>query len=192
MELLKTDRKMIFEITGKDLKNLKEFQIKHEQCIYKHPNISCAQYEYSFIPDGFGVFKIVKCICGESISLTSDYDLGNDMPFHGIKKEPKDYNKDLLARLLDIEKRPGMFFGKTPDWCEFSCFLKGILSSNIIQAKYFDSIDLDLTNEIAEMLFEVRDEIENGSIAETDAIRSFYELLHSIYDINEVNHNENR
>ena len=45
---------MYFEIIGNDLKKLEEFQKKHEQCIFGNPNISCAQYEYSFIPDGSG------------------------------------------------------------------------------------------------------------------------------------------
>ncbi len=172
---------MYFEIIGNDLKKLEDFQKKHEQCIYDNPNISCAQYEYSFIPDGFGVFKVVKCICGESIALTSDYDLGNDIPFHEIKKEPKDYNKDFLKKIIDIEKRPGMFFGRVPDWKEFSCFLKGLIDSNIMQAQYFDSIDLDLTSEITELLFEVEKEIKKGSIIEVDAIKSFYEKLHVAY-----------
>lgn len=86
---------MIFEISGNDLIKLQNFQLKHEDCLYKHPNISCAQYEYTFVPDGFGVFKVVKCICGESIILTDDYDLGCDTPFQEIKKEPKDITRIL-------------------------------------------------------------------------------------------------
>jgi len=172
---------MIFEISGNDLIKLQNFQLKHEDCLYKHPNISCAQYEYTFVPDGFGVFKVVKCICGESIILTDDYDLGCDTPFQEIKKEPKDYNKDLIARLFDIEKRPGMFFGKNPSWYIFSWFVKGMMDSSRMQAKYYDSVDLSLTNDITDILLGVNNEIENGNITEDNAVITFYKKLHVSY-----------
>lgn len=39
------------------------------------PNITGAQYKYTFIEDGLGVFKQVQYCCGAHIDLVGDYDL---------------------------------------------------------------------------------------------------------------------
>lgn len=65
-----------FMICGADFDKPKDFQNEHERCLMDHyPNITGAQYKYTFIEDGLGVFKQVQCCCGAHIDLVGDYDL---------------------------------------------------------------------------------------------------------------------
>ena len=50
-----------------------------------------------------------------------------------------------------------------------------------MQAKYYDSVDISLTNDITDILFGVNNEIENGSITEDNAVRTFYKKQHVAY-----------
>lgn len=169
---------MQFEITGSDLEKFEEFKVRHEKCLEEYPNISCAQFEYSFAPDGFGVFKSVTCVCGESISLTGDYDLCDEMPFRGEKKEPENYDKALIDMLLEIEKRPAMFFLKNPSWMEFKFFIAGLTKANRLRAQYDKAIDLKNTDNLTYIVYDVTKDIEKGRLAEKDAISGFFMKLH--------------
>lgn len=74
-----------------------------------------------------------------------------------------------------------MFFGKSPSWYIFSWFVKGMMDSSRMQAKYYDSVDLSLTNDITDILLGVNNEIENGNITEDNAVITFYKKLHVAY-----------
>ena len=58
-------QKIIFEISGKDLEKLKIFKKEHEPCFEKFHDLIGAQFVYTFIPTGLGMYITVKCSCGE-------------------------------------------------------------------------------------------------------------------------------
>jgi len=68
----KNKQKISFEISGDDYIKFKVFERTHKRCIDNYPDVSGAQYEFSFIPSGLGVFKTVTCSCGETLLLHSD------------------------------------------------------------------------------------------------------------------------
>ena len=49
-------RKISFTIENGDYDKLKKFQMDHANCLEKYPNMTGAQFKYSFVPDGLGVF----------------------------------------------------------------------------------------------------------------------------------------
>lgn len=57
---------IIFEITGKDLKNVKRFQKQHDDC---PAGTAGDQFTYSFLPTGLGLFAYVKCSCGQTLTI---------------------------------------------------------------------------------------------------------------------------
>lgn len=63
-----------FSITdSEDLKKLKSFKEVHmSTCRDKYPDVLGALLKYTFIPTGLGNYCIVKCSCGEQISLDKD------------------------------------------------------------------------------------------------------------------------
>lgn len=73
------DKGLVFTIEGEDYKKLSRFKRQHRKCLEKHPNLTAAQYEYSFIADSPGILSTVTCCCGKHISLSSDYDLAYEI-----------------------------------------------------------------------------------------------------------------
>ncbi len=100
-----------FSITGEEFSRVQRFREDHKGCIEKHPNMTGAQFEYCFSEDGLGLFKTVTCVCGESISLTADYDgTVANKPFQVVPANKE--TVDLVKLTLSLQKRPGMLTGK--------------------------------------------------------------------------------
>lgn len=149
------NRKITITIEGKDYDRLEAFEEEHEACLEKHPNMTGVQFELTVIPDGFGLFKTVTCVCGKSISLTDDYE-----SFDEIKEDssmvpkfqivPDDPETDhIVTTLLNIKKRPGMYFGKDQTITALDSFLGGyrnLLMVSKPDAAWFE-IDKKVFNE---------------------------------------------
>lgn len=125
MEQIMKERKH-FEIWGKDFEKLAYFQKEHEVCKIKFPNVTGAQYQYTFIEDGLGVFAQVKCCCGKHIDLDGNYDLQNssDKPSFQIYADDKKTGR-IIKQLFLIKKRPKMFMLE-PSYAVLNTFLYGI------------------------------------------------------------------
>ncbi len=111
-----------FIIEGSDLEKLKKFQKEHKNCITKFPNMTGANFEYTFIPDGLGLFKTVECVCGKRLNLASEYELSFDDENKEIIPKieniaPDDTCRNYLKWLFNIYVRPGLFFGSTKNIC---------------------------------------------------------------------------
>jgi len=125
MEQIMKERKH-FEICGKNFEKLAHFQKEHEVCKNKFPNVTGAQYQYTFIEDGLGVFAQVKCCCGKHIDLDGDYDLQNslDKPSFQIYADDQKTRR-IIKQLFQIKKRPRMFMLE-PSYAVLNAFLYGI------------------------------------------------------------------
>lgn len=66
--------KIIFSISNsEDLTKLESFKKAHiKSCKDKYPDAMGALFKYTFIPTGLGDLCIVKCSCGEQITLSKD------------------------------------------------------------------------------------------------------------------------
>ncbi|MDY5775765.1 MAG: hypothetical protein SPK14_08045 [Lachnospiraceae bacterium] len=107
------EKEIIFVIKGTDVEKVAAFKEKHENCLEKHPNMTCAQYEYSFVLDGFGVLASVTCVCGESIVLDNDYSFSLKTGERNFEVIPEDKETlQIVKYLLNMKRRPGMYFGK--------------------------------------------------------------------------------
>lgn len=129
---LMKDKKIEFTIEGNDYEKLNAFKKKHKSCLDKHPNMTCGHYSYSFSVDGLGVLKTVTCVCGKSVYLDGDYNLGVDdefkLPKNRFQVIPEDRKtKEVIRTLLAMQKRPGMYFGSTErrSYSALSMFLAG-------------------------------------------------------------------
>jgi hypothetical protein len=106
---------LVFTISGNEYDRVKRFKEEHLGCLEKHPNMTCAQFEYSFIADGLGLFKTVTCICGDYITLTDEYDtpLEDHKPFQIVPTDKE--TVELVDLTLHFRNRPGMLTGKADD-----------------------------------------------------------------------------
>lgn len=130
MERNQIEETIEFRISGKDYERLCKFKEEHDSCIEKLPNFSYARYEYTFVPDGFGVFKTVKCVCGEELVLTGDYDLGfadePESPYKPTKTEDRGCVKKVMDHLKLIQDHPRLCFGKYYSWDALRFYVQGI------------------------------------------------------------------
>ncbi len=78
---------IVFEIDGKDFKNVKKFWRQHKKCI---KGTACDQFEYSFVPTSLGLAGSVKCSCGQTLSV-GDF----------LDSEPEEYDEDKFRVLTD-------------------------------------------------------------------------------------------
>lgn len=185
----RNDEKLVFTIKGDDYKKLLEFQKKHEQCLDIMPNMTGAQYEYTFIPDGLGLYKTVTCVCGETLSLDSDYDLPHidesdvdksKSPFQ-LHRELKHKNTLKLLHLLKgIEMRPGMYFGKEPSWDELWLFICGMSLGSYNKPE--DAADTIVNiSEFSDIVDDVKGsvftDIEFKRIKKSERFKTFFERL---------------
>ena len=122
-----TDKKIEFIIAGKEYEKLKKFHRKHKKCLEKHPNMTGAQYSYSFIEDGLGTLKSCKCVCGKAITMSADYNLTfNEDEECKLAVVPEDYKTEEVVRILQsMCVRPVMYFGKTRSYVALRAFLFG-------------------------------------------------------------------
>lgn len=108
---METKDKIIFEIEGNDLKNVKKFRKQHKNCFQ---GVTGEQFEYSFIPTGMGLAASVKCSCGQTLTIGSfmDYDSGEyDEYENRVLTEEDHKNKrfeDAVLRILQM-KSPRLF-----------------------------------------------------------------------------------
>lgn len=98
-----------------------------------------SQYEYCFSEDGFGLYKSVTCICGESIALTDEYNLTDDIhkPF---QIAPTDQDTiDLVKMTLRLRNRPGMLIGSASDrsYRVLHAYLAGRSCNNRVYSEMF-------------------------------------------------------
>ena len=121
------NRKIIITIEGEDYDKLEAFEKEHENCIYKYPNMSGGNFMIEAVADGFGMFKSVTCVCGESVHLTGEYDLRVDLDkkpvFQVVPEDPE--TEELLKMLLWMKRRPGLFYGKKRDLALLTNFISG-------------------------------------------------------------------
>ena len=82
--------KIVFEISGKDYKNLKKFRNQHKKCVM---GSFCDQFTYSFVPTGLGLAASVTCSCGQTLSLGNFLD-----------KEPEEYDEDKCRVLTEADR----------------------------------------------------------------------------------------
>lgn len=105
--------KLTFTIEGNDVEKVNAFKRKHEKCLQEHPNMTGAHYEYSFTPDGLGILASIKCVCGDYIILDDDYNLTTETGEKNFEVVPKDDETLFIVKsLLNMKRRPGMYFGK--------------------------------------------------------------------------------
>lgn len=140
------NRNLVFAIEGRDFQTLEGFKKEHGDCLEKHPNMTAAQYEYSFIPDGVGVITKVTCCCGKSVLLSAGYDetlWGPDREpgFHVYPEEDK--TAKILKILKEIQKRPGLFFGNKGSYRDLRIFLGGLSQGLYMDADESFWIDLE-------------------------------------------------
>ena len=125
----KKDNRIVFTIEGEDYKKLSNFMSQHSKCLEKHPNMTIAQYEYSFIADSLGTLSTVTCCCGKHISFSSDFDLALET----VKLKPEfqvypeeNTTAEILKRLKLIQGRPGLFFDNNGSYRDLRLYLGGI------------------------------------------------------------------
>lgn len=181
--------RIVFSIEGTDFEKVKEFKSKHDNCIYEHPNISCAQFEYSFVPDGFGVLGSVTCVCGDSIILDSGYDSFCETGKKNFEVVPKDDGTLLVVKtLLGMKHRPGMYFGKDKNITCLRSWISGYLMAMFKQGEkmYWCEMQLDV-----ELEYERRTKDKDYSNEELFDIylESLEDILRNRYPIfSEENH----
>ena len=82
--------KIVFEIAGKDYKNLKKFWKQHNKCMR---GTACDQFEYSFVPTSLGIAASVTCSCGQTLRV-GDF----------LDKEPEEYDEDKYRVLTEADR----------------------------------------------------------------------------------------
>ena len=132
---MENEDRIVFEISGKDYKNLKKFRNQHKKCVM---GSFCDQFTYSFVPTGLGLAASVTCSCGQTLSLGNFLD-----------KEPEEYNEDKYPVLTEADrinekfekaalvilqlKKPRIFricFLKDQDFETIYAFSSGVASSS--------------------------------------------------------------
>lgn len=63
---METKDRIVFEIEGNEFTNVKKFRKQHKKCPH---GMAGEQFEYSFFPSGLGLCAIVKCSCGQTLSI---------------------------------------------------------------------------------------------------------------------------
>lgn len=112
------NRTITIIIEGKDYDKYESFEEAHEDCILKYPNMTGGHFKIEAVADGFGLFKTVTCVCGESIVLDGEYEKGFDSGDSSAAKPvfqtvPEDREtEELLKMLLRMKRSPELFFGK--------------------------------------------------------------------------------
>ena len=81
---------IVFEIDGKDFKNVKKFWKQHKKCT---SGTAGDQFEYSFVPTSLGLAGSVKCSCGQTLSV-GDF----------LDSEPEEYDEDKFRVLTDEDR----------------------------------------------------------------------------------------
>ena len=171
-----TDKKIEFSIEGKDFEKLKKFHRKHENCLEKHPNMTGAQYSYSFISDGLGTLKSCKCVCGKAITMSSDYNLTfNEDEECKLKVVPEDAKtKEVVHILQSMHIRPGMYFGKTRSYIALRAFLFGYGAGVRAQGEEECYWSHDLGYEVDE---ELRKMTEGKEFSDEELFNKFFEAF---------------
>lgn len=170
---------MEFIINGEDEEKLEEFKARHKGCLNKNSNVSLAQYRYTFIPDGFGMFKKCTCCCGESIILDSDYDLVScdkrsiSSYFKIVPKDKATY--EIVNRLLSIEKRPGLFLRGQKTISRINDFLMGVHLAAPEKCFWKSEMDGAVWDEFQLMT-------SDREYSEEEEYEKFFEALHLVLD----------
>lgn len=143
-----------FFINGNDLKKLNAFKRRHKECFDKYPNMTGAQFEYRFIPDGMGIFKTVTCSCGKSISLTNDYNMfleSNEDESFDIEKPVHICPEDerifiILEWLMQARKHPELFNFNKGSYKDLSFFVRGLsMGANLLSdesSEWYSILDI--------------------------------------------------
>ena len=87
---MEKEDKIVFEISGKDYKNLKIFWKQHKNCMR---GTAFDQYEYRFVPTGLGLAASVKCSCGQILNV-GDF----------LDSEPEEYDDDKYRVLTEADR----------------------------------------------------------------------------------------
>ena len=108
---METKGKILFEITGDDLRNVKKFRKQHKNCFQ---GVTGERFEYSFMPTGMGLAASVKCSCGQQLIIGNfmDHDSGEyDEYKNRVLTESDHKNKsfeEAALRILQM-KNPHLF-----------------------------------------------------------------------------------
>lgn len=173
------ERKKEFIIDGKDYEKLEKFHKEHKHCLEKHPNMTGAQYKYSFINDGLGTLKSCKCVCGKSITMSSDYNLSFDEDEEcKLKVVPEDAKTREVVRILQsMHVRPGMYFGKTRSYIALRSFLFGYGAGVRAQGEEECYWSTDLGYEVDEMFFS---EVKDKDYSDEELFNKFFEVFDNV------------
>ena len=173
-----------FTIKGDDYQKLIIFQNEHRGCIEKLPNISCAQFEYSFTPDGFGLFKSVRCVCGDILTLTDDYsfvDEASESTFKIVRNRNLDEVEKLLLHFETIQNHPGLYFGKQLTWDTLTTYIAGMRALLWVEGRGIFSEQTDtiavVTGIISDTAFEIVTDLKFNRFSEEDACEEFFRRL---------------
>lgn len=176
----KNMKRISFSIEGKDYDKLKQFEHEHQGCLEKHPNMTAAQFEYSFVPDGLGVCATVTCTCGKSIVLDDGYNLfidkkqKNDAPrFQVVPEDSKIL--EIVKFLLCARKRPNLYFGTQPTYSSLSVFLSGygLGTRTINEEGYWSKMKWDVDAEFQRT-------IENKGYSDEEQFNIYLEVFETV------------
>lgn len=167
-----------FSIEGKDFEKLEKFQKKHKNCIEKYPNMTGAQYSYSFINDSMGTLKSCKCVCGKSITMDSDYNMSlDDNTECRLRVVPDDTKTTEIVRILkSMQVRPSLYFGGFHSYRTLRAFLFGYSEGVRTQGDecYWES---DMLNEVDEELGKMTD---GKKYTDEEMFTKFFEAFASV------------
>ena len=135
--------KMLFNLSEKELINLKEFKQKHLPCSKRQAAFDAIPddcFSYHYYPSTLGGLTKIECICGASWSSMDGSFYTKDVP------EPKEIaDEELIAlivsHLLSVLKRPGMYLGEASLNC-FFFHMQGMWQSLLFLGKEDDYSNL--------------------------------------------------
>lgn len=169
-----------FVIDGNDYETLLEFQKKHKLCVSKFPNMTGAQYQYTFMEDGLGTFKQVKCCCGEHIDLTAEYDASIIPDNHQFQVLTEDQGTQKTLRILmNMKKRPRMFMGRK-SYQMINSFLYG-LAIGICGMRTSEEYELACWSEIEPFINEsMLPKVNSEEYSDEQLFDIFFETLEEV------------
>lgn len=168
-----------FCIEGRDFEKLEKFHKQHKDCLAKYPNMTAAQYKYSFIEDNFGTLKSCKCVCGKAITMSADYNFSfREDEECKLKVVPEDAKtKEIVHILQSMYKRPAMYFGKTRSYIALRALLFGYGMGVSTQGEEECYWATDLGFEVDEELGKL---IEGREFTDEEMFDNFFEAFNLV------------